>query len=97
MQYALIFYDLQLILAHMGDPLPSSHTTVRTGPYTAVHVDRCPARSCSSRLRSPHSASNRVVTAACIGEAPAFHQAPRPVAVAFCARSASMPSAINFR
>jgi hypothetical protein len=25
-------------------PLPSSHTTVRTGPYTAVHVDRCIAR-----------------------------------------------------
>lgn len=25
-------------------PLPSPHTTVRTGPYTAVHVDRCMAR-----------------------------------------------------
>jgi hypothetical protein len=26
-------------------PFPSPHTTVRTGPYTAVHVDRCMARS----------------------------------------------------
>jgi hypothetical protein len=25
-------------------PFPSPHTTVRTGPYTAVHVDRCMAR-----------------------------------------------------
>ena len=26
-------------------PLPSAHTTVRTGPYTAVQVLRCRARS----------------------------------------------------
>jgi hypothetical protein len=25
-------------------PFPSPHTTVRTGPYTAVHMDRCMAR-----------------------------------------------------
>ena len=35
----------------------------------------------------------RLFTAACMCEAPAFHQAPRPVAVALRARAASSPSA----
>jgi hypothetical protein len=38
--------DIPYVIGWEGRlPLPSPHTTVRTGPYTAVHVDRCMPRS----------------------------------------------------
>ena len=41
----MVTYLEQTFIGWEGElPLPSPHTTVRTGPYTAVHVDRCMAR-----------------------------------------------------
>jgi hypothetical protein len=42
----LLSTPVELMIGWEGrSPLPSPHTTVRTGPYTAVHVDRSMARS----------------------------------------------------
>ena len=87
----------ELIGSEGGLPLPSAHTTVRTGPYTAVRKIHYLAETCSRRLRRPHCANSRLGIAACICEAPAFHQALRPVAVALRARSAHRPNATSFR
>jgi hypothetical protein len=87
----------QRIGSEGGLPLPSAHTTVRTGPYTAVRKIHYLAETCSRRLRSPHCANSRLGMAACICEAPAFHQALHPVAVALRARSAQRPNATSFR
>ena len=88
---------VQRIGSEGGLPLPSAHTTVRTGPYTAVRKIHYLAETCSRRLRRPHCANSRLGIAACICEAPAFHQALRPVAVALRARSAHRPNATSFR
>src|ERR687892_2918159 len=93
----LYTFERILIGSEGGSPLPSAHTTVRTGPYTAVRKIHYLAETCLRRLRSPHCANRRLGMAACICEAPAFHQALRPVAVALRARSAHRPNATSFR
>ena len=46
-----------------GSPPPSSHTTVRTVPYTAVHETHASLRCSSRKLRSPCPRSIEVGTA----------------------------------
>ena len=70
---------------------PSSHTTVRTVPYTAVQAEQWSLRCRSRRLGSPSCVSQRVGTAACMWDAPAFHHGPRPLEAEAQARSGSRP------
>ena len=76
---------------------PSSHTTVRTVPYTAVQDVARATRKLSSSDTSPRRVNSAFRKASFMCGAPAFHQAPRPFEADFQAGSPSSPRCISFR
>ena len=74
---------------------PSSHTTVRTVPYTAVRSGHCSRRCSSIRLRRPRWRKKRAGTAWPIWDAAAFHHGPCPLYAEVKALWRSSPSCMS--
>jgi hypothetical protein len=79
-----------------GTPPPSSHNTVRTVPYMAVHKALLKRLKWSARETNLRLSKKDFRNASFMCEAPEFHQGPRPFRADFQALNSDNPPRIKF-